>query len=161
MPTFEPQEAFPGLASSEFRGQSRLEVPRERLPEVMGRLKGEHGFDLLVDVTCVDYLGYRGARRRFGLVYLLCNTKTNARLTVRVYLDEPALSVPTVSGLWPGADWFEREVWDMFGIRFEGHPDLRRILLPEEFAAHPLLKDYPLSGNGERHNFPVLKRAEA
>ena len=68
--------------------------------------------------------------------------------------------MPSVVPLWEGANWLEREVWDMFGIRFDGHPDLRRILLPEEFTAFPLRKDYPLQGRGERHNFPVLARAE-
>ena len=94
-------------------------------------------------------------------MYLLCNTETGERLTVRVYLDEDRLTVPSLVPIWEGANWMEREVWDMFGIRFEGHPDLRRILLPEEFTAHPLRKDYPLQGRGERHNFPVITRGEA
>lgn len=149
------------LRWSEFRGQSRVVVPREHLVEVMRRLRDEHGFDFLADVTCVDYLQYRGAEHRFGLVYLLTNTATNARLTVRVFLDEPELTVPSMVPLWAGANWLEREVYDMFGIRFEGHPDLRRILLPEEFTAFPLRKDYPLQGRGERHHFPRLTRAEA
>ncbi len=127
----------------------------------MRSLKEKHGFDLLVDVTCVDYLHYRDATDRFGLVYLLANTQTNERLTVRVMLNEPDLEVPSMTDFWGGANWMEREVWDMFGIRFDGHPDLRRILMPEEFTAHPLRKDYPLQGRGERHNFPVLQRAKA
>ena len=69
-------------------------------------------------------------------------------------------TVPSVTGVWPAANWLEREVYDMFGNRFLGHPDLRRILLPDEFAAHPLRKDYPLRGRGERHNFPVLTRED-
>jgi NADH-quinone oxidoreductase subunit C len=108
----------------------------------------------------VDYLYFRDARDRFGLVYLLANTRTNQRITVRAYVNDPNPSVPSAVPLWKGADWLEREVWDMFGIGFEGHPDLRRILLPEEFTAFPLRKDYPLQGRGERHNFPVLRRAE-
>jgi NADH:ubiquinone oxidoreductase subunit C len=74
------------------------------------------------------------------------------------FLNEPDLTVPSAVPLWEGANWFEREVWDMFGIQFAGHPDLRRILMPDEFTAHPLRKDYPLQGRGERHNFPVLSR---
>jgi NADH-quinone oxidoreductase subunit C len=151
---------FAGLAASEFRGQTRLIAPPQTLYNLLATLKDQHGFDLLVDITCVDYLRYRGARDRFGLVYLLANTKTNARLTVRTPVNEPEPVVPSVVKLWEGANWLEREVWDMFGIRFAGHPDLRRILLPEEFTAFPLRKDYPLQGRGERHNFPVLHRAE-
>ena len=73
---------------------------------------------------------------------------------MRVFLNEPDLTVPSAVPLWEGANWMEREVYDMFGIRFDGHPDLRRILMPEEFAAFPLRKDYPLQGRGEQHNFP-------
>jgi len=149
---------FAGLAKSDFRGQTRVVVPADRLHEVLAACKETLGFDLLVDVTCVDYLGYSGAQDRFGLVYLLANTQTNQRLTVRTFVNDPDPEVRSVVDLWQGADWLEREVWDMFGIRFAGHPDLRRVLLPEEFTAHPLRKDYPLQGRGERHNFPVLRR---
>jgi NADH-quinone oxidoreductase subunit C len=151
---------FPTLTASEFRGQTRVVVPVESLYELLKALKEKHRFDLLVDVTCVDYLDYPDAADRFGLVYLLANTETNERITVRCFVNDPEPSVPSVVGLWEGANWLEREVWDMFGIRFAGHPDLRRILLPEEFTAHPLRKDYPLQGRGERHNFPVITRAE-
>ena len=116
---------------------------------------------MLVDVTCVDYLRYRGARDRFGLVYLLANTRTNQRITVRTLVNDPEPTVSSAVDLWEGANWLEREVWDMFGVRFAGHPDLRRILLPEEFTAFPLRKDYPLQGRGERHNFPAIRRAES
>jgi NADH-quinone oxidoreductase subunit C len=151
---------FPAITTSAFRGQARAVVPAEQIYEALAFLK-ERGFDLLVDITCVDYLRYRGAENRFGLGYVLTNTETNERLVVRTYLNEPDLVVPSVTPLWEGANWMEREVWDMFGIRFDGHPDLRRILLPEEFAAFPLRKDYPLQGRGERHNFPVLTREDA
>lgn len=150
--------ACPGLPHSEFRGQTRVVVPRESLFDVLAALESQCGFDLLVDITCVDYLNYRDARDRFGLVYLLASTATNERLTVRVFLNEPDLSAPSAVRIWEGANWLEREVFDMFGINFIGHPDLRRILMPEEFEAYPLRKDYPLQGRGERHNFPVLTR---
>jgi NADH-quinone oxidoreductase subunit C len=152
---------FAGITASEFRGDTRVVVPKDSLLAAMQHLKGEGKFDLLVDVTCVDYLNYRDARDRFGLVYLLANTVTNERLTVRCFVNEPELTVPSMVPLWGGANWLEREVYDMFGIIFECHPDLRRILMPEEFAAYPLRKDYPLQGRGERHNFPVLKRNQA
>jgi NADH-quinone oxidoreductase subunit C len=155
---------------SEFRGQTRVVVPVERLFETLESLKEKDGFDMLVDVTCVDYLHYiseksekgekgeKGVKGRFGLVYLLVNTETNQRLTVRAFVNDPQPTVPSVVALWEAANWLEREVWDMFGIRFTDHPDLRRVLLPEEFASHPLRKDYPLQGCGERHNFPVITR---
>lgn len=155
------EQRFPGLSVSEFRDQTRLVVPADRLFDLAAWLKSEHGFDLLVDITCVDYLRYRGATDRFGLVYILAGTGHNERLFLRVLLNEPDLTVPSLTPLWKGADWLEREVFDMFGIRFQEHPDLRRILTPEEFTAHPLRKDYPLQGRGERHNFPVLRRGQA
>jgi NADH-quinone oxidoreductase subunit C len=152
---------FGELPTSEFRGDTRVVVGKGRLAEMMSFLKESAGFDLLVDVTCVDYLNYRGATDRFGLAYLLANTITNERITVRCYVNEPDLSVPSLVPLFSGANWLEREVFDMFGIVFDGHGDLRRILMPEEFAAFPLRKDYPLQGRGERHNFPLLRRSEA
>lgn len=152
---------FPEVVESEFRGQTRVIVPRESLFAALELLKESRGFDLLVDVTCVDYLNYRDALERFGLVYLLANTVTSERITVRCFLDEPELTVRSATPLWDGANWMEREVWDMFGISFEGHPDLRRILMPEEYTAFPLRKDYPLQGRGERHNFPALRRGES
>ncbi len=159
---------FGGLESTVFRGQTRLVVPVEASLDVLSDLK-QRGFDLLVDVTCVDYLEYRDppmqmpscSGRRYGLVYLLASTTTNQRLTVRVFVDDPKPTVPSVVPLWEAANWLEREVWDLFGIRFEGHPDLRRLVMPEEFTAHPLRKDYPLQGRGERHNFPVITRHES
>ena len=154
---------FGQLETSVFRGQTSLVVPAAQSFELLGHLK-EQGFDLLVDVTCVDYLEYRGAKQRYGLVYLLASTTTNQRLTVRVFVDDPVSAdkkwptVRSVVPLWRAADWLEREVWDLFGIQFAGHPDLRRLVMPEEFTAHPLRKDYPLQGRGERHNFPVITR---
>lgn len=149
---------IPEARSSEFRGQTRVVVPRERLTDALSWLRNERKFDLLVDITCVDYLNYRDAVDRFGLVYLLASTTTNERIAIRVFLNEPELTVPSAVPLWEGANWMEREVWDMFGIVFAGHPDHRRILLPDGFEAHPLRKDYPLQGRGERHNLPVLTR---
>lgn len=99
-------------------------------------------FDLLVDLTCVDY---DQREPRFEVVYLLHAMKSNERLRIRVPVDERDPQVNTVSDLWQIADWYEREVWDMFGVRFKGHPDLRRLLMYDEFKGHPLRKDYPLT----------------
>ncbi len=149
-----------GFSTSEFRDNDRIIVPPERLYQAIECSK-KAGFDMLVDVTAVDYLNYPDAKDRFGLIYALLDTVTGERVYVKTFLNEPDISIPSVFALWRGADWMEREVYDMFGIRFEGHPDLRRILMPEEFAAFPLRKDYPLRGRGERHNFPAITRAES
>ena len=135
--------AFGDLPVSEFRGDTRVVVPAEKTYAVLELLKEKHGFDLLVDITCVDYLNYPGAKDRFGLVYLLANVETNQRIAVRCFVNDPEPAVPTVVPLWEGADWLEREVWDMSGVRFRGHPDMRRILMYPEFEGHPLQKTYP------------------
>ena len=148
-------------SANERTNNRRITVPAAQLYSYLEFLKQECAFDLLVDVTCVDYLNYRNAKDRFGLVYCLANTITAERLIVRTYLNEPDLSVASAVPLWEGANWFEREVYDMFGIEFAGHPDLRRILLPPEFAGFPLRKDYPLRGRGERHNFQRITREQS
>jgi NADH-quinone oxidoreductase subunit C len=150
-----------GLAFSRFRDNQRVVVPAERLVEVLAWLKTEGGFDMLIDVTAVDYLEYEGARDRFGVIYNLLNTSTGERVIVKTFVNDPDPTLPSMVPLWKSADWLEREVFDMFGIRFEGHPDLRRIFMPDEFTSFPLRKDYPLKGRGERHNFPVITRAES
>jgi NADH-quinone oxidoreductase subunit C len=150
-----------GFASSRFRDNTRFDIPPQSLTDVLTFLKNDCGFDLLVDITAADLLEYPDARNRFRVIYALANTATAERLYVRTHLDEPDLTLPSAVPLWRGANWMEREVFDMFGIRFAGHPDLRRILMPEEFTAFPLRKDYPLRGRGERHNFPVITRAES
>jgi len=153
--------AADGLTVSQFRDNTRLLLPAARAFELLKTLKTDYGFDMLVDLTAVDYLHFPDAVDRFGVVYALLNVATGERLFVKTMLNEPELELPSVFSLWKGADWMEREVFDMYGIRFAGHPDLRRILMPDEFAAYPLRKDYPLRGRGERHNFPVITRAES
>jgi NADH-quinone oxidoreductase subunit C len=150
-----------GFTTSEFRGDFRVIVPAAHLHAALEVLKDGCGFDMLVDVTAADYLHYPNARDRFGVIYALLNTASGERLYVKTFVNEPDLKLPSAFSLWKGADWMEREVYDMYGIVFEGHPDLRRILMPPEFTAFPLRKDYPLHGRGERHNFPVITRAES
>jgi NADH-quinone oxidoreductase subunit C len=135
-------------------------VELAKAKETLKALRDEQGFDMLVDVTAVDYLKLDGHPERFAVVWNLLSTKANKRQIVKAYLDEEDPRAPTVSDLWPAADWGEREVFDMFGIRFDGHPGLRRILMPEDYGSHPLLKEYPLRGRGERDNFPVLRRGQ-
>jgi NADH-quinone oxidoreductase subunit C len=150
-----------GYTTSQFRDNFRLHVAPERLDDCLHCLREDCGFDMLIDLSAVDYLNYPGAQDRFGVIYALLDTSTGERVYVKTAVNEPELRLPSVYSLWKGADWMEREVYDMFGIEFTGHPDLRRILMPEEFAAFPLRKDYPLRGRGERHNFPVITRAES
>ncbi len=110
------------------------------------RDEAELRFDMLMDLTAVDYLKYPGREDgpRFDVVYHLYSVTYNHRVRLKVPVEQDTPSVPTATGLWPIANWLEREVWDMYGIRFDGHPDLRRLLLYEEFVGHPLRKDYPM-----------------
>src|SRR5262245_20459204 len=147
-------------AVEEFRGNRRVVVPADEVFTVLKRLRDEHGFDILCDVAGIDYLNYPEAKDRFGIVYALTNVATGERLFVKTYVNDPDPELPSVVPVWEGADWMEREIYDMYGVRFTGHPDLRRILMPDGFSGHPLRKDYPLRGYGERHNFPSLTRAE-
>jgi NADH-quinone oxidoreductase subunit C len=149
------------FATSEFRDNRRVLVKPHNVYRFLQYLKNDLGFDMLFEIAGVDYLKYPGARDRFGVIYGLLNTTSGERLFVKTHLNEPDMSIPSAFPLWKGADWMEREVYDMYGVIFEGHPDLRRILMPEAFTSYPLRKDYPLRGRGERHNFPVITRAES
>ena len=148
------------LTWSEFRGQHRVSVKSSELTAALTAAR-EAGMDQLIDITAVDLLEYPGATDRFEVVYLLLNTASGERLIVKTHLNEPELTLPSAVPIWFGADWLEREVYDMFGIVFEGHPNFKRLLLPQEFESFPLRKDYPVKGRGERHNFPVITRAES
>jgi NADH-quinone oxidoreductase subunit C len=123
-------------------GDATALVDPARLVDVMRFLRDdtECQFDMLTDVTAVDYLG---EEPRFEMVYHLYSVPKNQRLRVKARVGERAPEIATLCELWPSANWMEREVWDLYGIRFAGHPDLRRILLYEEFEGHPLRKDYP------------------
>ena len=136
------------VESHEHHGDATLVVERAALVDVLRVCRDEAGldFDVLMDLTAVDYSHYRGREDgpRFEVVYHLYSLLHNHRVRVKVRVDEDDAEVPTAIELWPIANWFEREVWDMFGVRFAGHPDLRRLLLYEEFVGHPLRKDYPI-----------------
>jgi NADH-quinone oxidoreductase subunit C len=139
-------------------------VSRERLLEALQALKERGGFRFLSELGGADYLKYprqTPSGGRFEVHYVLLNHDTSERVVVKVGVDDPSPTLPSVMPLWEGANWMEREVFDMYGIVFEGHPDLRRILMPEEFVAFPLRKDYPLRGRGERHNFPKITREQS
>ncbi|HWG42058.1 MAG TPA: NADH-quinone oxidoreductase subunit C [Gemmataceae bacterium] len=150
-----------GFTTTDFRDNHRIIAPAERVFGVLEFLKRQCGFDLLAELGGADYLQYPDAKDRYGVWYVLVNTTTGVRLIVKTFANDPEPIVPSVFSLWKGADWMEREVYDMYGVVFDGHPDLRRILMPDEFTAFPMRKDYPMRGKGERHNFPVITRAES
>ena len=142
------QQRFPAAVTEthRYRGDETAVVKRETLAEIARFLKSNPEFDMniLMDLTAVDGLGMKWSPR-FEMVYHFYSLAKNHRLRVKVRVDEKDAVMPTVTHLWPAADWFEREVWDMFGIRFDGHPNLKRILMYEEFTGHPLRKDYPVN----------------
>jgi NADH-quinone oxidoreductase subunit C len=149
------------ISGSSFRGQNRITIDPASIWETLHLLRNEAGFDMLFELTAVDYLEYPGARDRFGVVYGMLDVNEGERLFIKTFINEPDLTLPTVTNLWEAANWMEREVFDMFGITFVGHPNLKRLLLPEEYTSFPLRKDYPVKGRGERHNFPLITRAES
>lgn len=148
------------LSWSTFQDQLRVVVSAEQILPTLQACK-RVGFNQLTDVTCVDLLEYGGGSDRFEVVYLVLNIETGDRLTVKTYVNDPDPKLPSATQVWFGADWLEREVYDMYGIVFDGHPNFKRLLLPQEFQSFPLRKDYPVKGRGERHNFPVITRAES
>lgn len=145
-----PPEELQGCLVSYSRGQRVLHVPRERLCDVAQALKDD-GYEMCADLTCVDYLEdpQRDVpasieRSRFELVVNLLSLSKRERLRLRVQVPADDATVPSLFDIWPGTEAMEREVYDMFGIRFDEHPDLTRILMPEEWEGHPLRKDFAI-----------------
>lgn len=168
---------------NEFRGMVTVVVPRERIRAVATFLRDDPAlrYDMLAELNGVDYLGYPGAQHRFAVNYGLTSIPNNSRLWLKVFLDpeqdtapghdvrdeeaaekgDPGLKLDSVAPVWPGAEWMEREVYDMLGLIFLGHPDLRRILTWNGYGSYPLRKDYPLRGIGERENYKIVTRQGA
>jgi NADH-quinone oxidoreductase subunit C len=132
-------------STEEFRGDLTVTVRRADILRVATFLRDdpELSFDQIIDVVGVDM--YR-PEFRYEVVYVLYSLKNKKHLRLKVKVEEDHLVVPSVTGVWVGANWAEREAYDMVGIKFEGHPDLRRLYMPEEFEYHPLRKDFPLMG---------------
>ena len=151
-------ERFPEqiLTSHAHVGDETIVTRAEHLLEIARFLREDDAmaFDFMSDVTCVDYLK---REPRFEVVYHLYSLKHRHRIRVKIALPEGQESLPSLCGLWAAANWGEREVWDMYGIRFEGHPNLRRVLMYEEFEGHPLRKDYPIQQSQPRMD---LRRRE-
>lgn len=150
------------IQAHDFRGDDTVVLKKESLLEVCRFLKEspDTAIDMPIDVTCVDYSQYPGGEphgSRFEVVYHLRSNKLNHRVRLKVPAGSEEPCVDSVVAVWKGVIWFEREVFDMFGVRFDGHPDLRRLLLYPEFVGHPLRKDYPLRGYQPTMDMPTLK----
>ena len=131
--------------AKEFAGEITLAVDRDRIREVASTFKDD-GFNYLVDLSAIDYSKYPNhAGPRFAVAYMLYSFQKNARVRLKVATDEET-PIPSVSSVWRTANWHERETFDLFGVVFDGHPDLRRILLPDDWQGHALRKDFPLRG---------------
>jgi NADH-quinone oxidoreductase subunit C len=127
----------------EFRGETSVTMKKEVVVAACTFLKETCGYNFLTDLCGVDYLGQAP---RFMMVYQLYNIGSHQRLRLKVPVEESDCRIDTVTGVWGTANWMEREAWDLMGIDFVGHPDLRRILMPADWKGHPLRKDYPLQG---------------
>ena len=137
-------DRFPAINSREFRGDTTLTVPVNQLMAVMRYAKEACGFDMLLCISAVDHMP---ESPRFEVCYTITQAETGAVLLVRCTAeDDSAPVVPSLVELWRSANWLEREQYDLMGIRFEGHPDLRRIMMWEEYPYHPLRKDFPVAG---------------
>jgi NADH-quinone oxidoreductase subunit C len=174
------------LLVNEFRDAVTVVVPREGIVPVCMFLRDDARlrYDMLFELNGVDYLNFPGARHRFAVNYGLTSIPNNNRLWLKVFLDpehetgprtqagqwrdeeviekgDAGLKIESVCSVWPGAEWMEREVYDMLGIIFTGHPDLRRIMSWNGFGSYPLRKDYPLRGIGEREDYKIVTREGA
>jgi len=141
------KQKFPNVVLEAFdmRGIPAAVIRKDGIKNIAASVKTDAEFQLnvLMDLTAVDYLFWEEKECRFEVVYNLYSIVKNHRLILKAAVPESDAEIDSVSSVWPAANWFEREVWDMFGVRFKGHPDLKRILMYEEFQGHPLRKDYP------------------
>jgi NADH-quinone oxidoreductase subunit C len=141
------QEKFSGesLTFSDYKNECVLQTDKKNIAAICNFLKNDPEllFELCEDITTIDWAK---RKNRFTVVYHIYSLKNNFRLRIKTDLDESDCSVDSVTSVWKSANWYERESWDMYGIKFNNHPDLRRIYLPEDFEYHPLRKDFPLMG---------------
>ena len=131
------------LDATEFRGETTVVVKKEEIVQICTFLRDELDYNFLTDLCGIDYLG---KTPRFMVVYHLYSIPRHQRLRIKAVVEEKDDRIDTVSGVWTTANWLERECWDLMGITFVGHPDPRRILMPDDWEGHPLRKDYPVQG---------------
>lgn len=164
-----PQQAIDPVASvkaalpdavldvREFRGEITVVVKREQIAEVARHMRDTPGllYNFLSDISAVDYYPEASRPERFGVAYHLYSMLYNRRLRLKIYVPEDDTNAPTVTSVWPAANWLEREIHDMMGIYFDGHPDMRRLLMPEDWDGHPHRRDYPLGYETVQFSFNV------
>ena len=144
------------LDLTEYAGEQIIHIKGQVVIDVLETFK-DAGFNFLADLTAIDNLTL-GGFERFAVVYHLLSHPTAERVTVKAYVSEDNPVLPSIQLLWKTADWQEREVFDLFGIKFEGHPNLIRIMNPDDYEGHPLRRDYPRLGRKERYDFPLVDR---
>ena len=144
------------LGLTEYAGEQIVHIKGQGVIDVLKTFK-DAGFNFLADLTAIDNLTL-GGFERFAVVYHLLSHGSAERVTIKAYVPEDNPVLPSIESLWKTADWQEREVFDLFGIEFEGHPNLTRIMNPDDYEGHPLRKDYPRLGRKERYDFPVIDR---
>ncbi|MCH7818034.1 MAG: NADH-quinone oxidoreductase subunit C [Candidatus Marinimicrobia bacterium] len=146
------------LEGPEFDSEDAVSVKSDKILDILDYCRTDAGmrFEFLTDLTAVDFLEL-DSPERLAVIYVLRNMASMETLILRAFMfgDE---EIDTVSEIWHSAEWLEREVWDLFGIKFKGHPNLKRILMPDDYEGHPLRKDYPLKGRGERDSFKIIQR---
>ena len=144
------------LDTTKFAGEDIIHIKGSSNLDILKLFKNNE-FNFLADMTAIDNLTL-GGFERFSVVYHLLSHETKERVTVKAYVPEDEPELPSAESLWKTADWQEREIYDLFGISFKGHPNLTRIMNPDDYKGHPLRKDYPRLGMKERDDFPVVKR---
>jgi len=144
------------LDTTKFAGEDIIHIKGSSNLDVLKLFKNNE-FNFLADMTAIDNLTL-GGFERFSVVYHLLSHETKERVTIKAYVPENQPELPSAESLWKTADWQEREIYDLFGISFIGHPNLVRIMNPDDYKGHPLRKDYPRLGMKERDDFPVVKR---
>jgi NADH-quinone oxidoreductase subunit C len=145
-----------------FRGQDFLTVRKDRIVDILTTLRDHSACDyrLVSDILGLDLLGF-DREPRFEVIYSLYSLSTNRRIVVKAQVGEDDPTIDTASGVWPAANWPEREIHDLYGLIFNDHPDLRRIMMPDDWIGHPLRKDYPLGGEEVEFSHNVRDRADA
>ena len=158
------QDKFGGsvLETSDNLGETTVTIKRDCIVDLMQFLNEESdlSFDFLMDVCGVDYLEI-GGLERYGTTYHLYSMQHNHRIRVKAFIPETDPTIETISHIWEAANWAEREVYDMYGIEFNNHPDMRRILNPDDFEGFPLRKEFPPEGIGYRESFEKIERSDA